>query len=201
VYEDPSNPNCQPAGISGCVYFNHLWPVVAGGGGMKDEALPFGVGGGLVAIKKLLSRDPCVHANTAIEMIDAILKEHPPAQPDGPLARRESLRKRLLLEDVLTAQDCEWVNEVKEGDLVKIRGGKSAVKIKSVYRQRGLAPDYYTLILAGGDTLELSGDELADLYEPAAAVPDVIHHTDLSEHPKYIEGWNDCRAEMLRGKP
>ena len=47
---------------------------------MRD-ALPFGVGGGLVAIKTLLSRDPCVHANTAIEMIDAILKEHPAAQP------------------------------------------------------------------------------------------------------------------------
>jgi hypothetical protein len=48
------------------------------------EALPFGVGGGLVAIKTLLSRDPCVHANTAIEMIDAILKEHPAAQPAVP---------------------------------------------------------------------------------------------------------------------
>jgi hypothetical protein len=55
---------------------------------MKDEALaapvqdlPFGVGGGLVAIKTLLSRDPCVHANTAIEMIDAILKEHTAAPP------------------------------------------------------------------------------------------------------------------------
>jgi hypothetical protein len=47
---------------------------------MKDEALPFGVGGGLVAIKTLLSRDPCVHANTAIEMIDAILKKHTAAQ-------------------------------------------------------------------------------------------------------------------------
>jgi len=45
------------------------------------QGLPFGVGGGLVAIKTLLSRDPCVHANTAIEMIDAILKEHTAAQP------------------------------------------------------------------------------------------------------------------------
>jgi hypothetical protein len=45
------------------------------------QGLPFGVGGGLVAIKTLLGRDPCVHANTAIEMIDAILKEHPVAQP------------------------------------------------------------------------------------------------------------------------
>jgi hypothetical protein len=43
------------------------------------QDLPFGVGGGLVAIKTLLGRDPCVHANTAIEMIDAILKEHPVA--------------------------------------------------------------------------------------------------------------------------
>jgi hypothetical protein len=48
------------------------------------QDLPFGVGGGLVAIKTLLSRDPCVHANTAIEMIDAILKEHPAAQPAVP---------------------------------------------------------------------------------------------------------------------
>jgi hypothetical protein len=45
------------------------------------QSLPFGVGGGLVAIKTLLSRDPCVHAYTAIEMLDAILKEHPAAQP------------------------------------------------------------------------------------------------------------------------
>jgi hypothetical protein len=47
------------------------------------QDLPFGVGGGLVAIKTLLSRDPCVHANKAIEMIDAILKEHTaaPVQP------------------------------------------------------------------------------------------------------------------------
>ena len=48
------------------------------------QDLPFGVGGGLVAIKTLLSRDPCVHANTAIEMIEAILKEHTAAQPAVP---------------------------------------------------------------------------------------------------------------------
>jgi hypothetical protein len=30
------------------------------------------------------------------------------------------------------------------------------------------------------------------------AVPDAI--TDTSETPEYIQGWNDCRAEMLQGK-
>jgi len=54
----------------------HTTPPVA-----PVQDLPFGVGGGLVAIKTLLGRDPCVHENTAIEMIDAILKEHPAAQP------------------------------------------------------------------------------------------------------------------------
>jgi hypothetical protein len=29
------------------------------------------------------------------------------------------------------------------------------------------------------------------------ALPDPIHHTDLSEHPEYIAGWNDCRQAML----
>ena len=46
----------------------------------QPQALPFGVGGGLVAIRTLLSRDPCAHASIAIEMIDAILADQP-AQP------------------------------------------------------------------------------------------------------------------------
>jgi hypothetical protein len=38
-----------------------------------------------------------------------------------------------------------------------------------------------------------------DITLPAAqpAVPDAI--TDRSESPEYIQGWNDCRAEMLKG--
>jgi hypothetical protein len=34
---------------------------------------------------------------------------------------------------------------------------------------------------------------------PAAqpAVPDAIHHTDLSESLEYIQGWNECRQAML----
>lgn len=30
-------------------------------------------------------------------------------------------------------------------------------------------------------------------------VPDAI--TDKSESPEYLMGWNDCRAEMLKGQP
>jgi hypothetical protein len=86
----------------------------------------------------------------------------------SPKNRKDALRKLLLSEDGLTAQECEWVNEVNEGDKVKLRGGQSVAVVKSVYRQKGLAPDYYTLILANGDTLDLSGDEIADIYEPAA---------------------------------
>jgi hypothetical protein len=41
-------------------------------------------------------------------------------------------------------------------------------------------------------------------YEPDGrrypAVPDAFG-TREGEHPQYIQGWNDCRAEMLRGKP
>jgi hypothetical protein len=123
----------------------------------------------------------------------------PPAQlPAVPKNRKASLRKLLLSEDGLTAQECEWVNEVNEGDKVKLRGGQSVAVVKSVYRQKGLAPDYYTVILATGDTLDLSGDELADLYSPAAqpAVPDALFR-HAPEHPQYVEGWNDCRQAML----
>jgi hypothetical protein len=51
--------------------------------------LPFGVGGGLVTIKTLLSRDPCVHANTAIQMIDAILAKQPAQRTWVGLTRKE----------------------------------------------------------------------------------------------------------------
>ena len=33
------------------------------------------------------------------------------------------------------------------------------------------------------------------LYEKFV-LPDAIHHTDLSEHPEYISGWNECREVM-----
>jgi hypothetical protein len=36
-------------------------------------------------------------------------------------------------------------------------------------------------------------------YHSLPAVPDALNPKD--ENPAYAAGWNDCRAEMLRGKP
>ncbi len=41
--------------------------------------------------------------------------------------------------------------------------------------------------------------EIERLKAAQPAVPDAIHHTDMSETLEYIQGWNDCRAEMLKG--
>jgi hypothetical protein len=44
-------------------------------------------------------------------------------------------------------------------------------------------------------------DNAQPLYTTAAqpAVPDAFG-TREGEHPQYIEGWNDCRAEMLKAR-
>jgi hypothetical protein len=107
VYEGQPGSDRVAAGISGGVCVNHLWPVVAGGGGMKDE-------------------------------------------------------------------------ELKEADVLIIA------------ESHGIDPNTKGLYGFYIDCIS---------NQPAAqpAVPDAIHHTDLSESLEYIEGWNDCRAEMLKG--
>ena len=67
------------------------------------QSLPFGVSGGLVAIKTLLSRDPCVHANTAIEMINAILAEQP-APVQEPVAWMTQARNFVQLMEFTEAE-------------------------------------------------------------------------------------------------
>ena len=57
----------------------------------------------------------------------------------------------------------------------------------------------WSLLEATQESLREHIAEIKRLKEAQPAVPDAIHHTDLSEHPQYIEGWNDCRAEMLKG--
>ena len=48
---------------------------------IAQPALPPMHASGLVAIKTLLSRDPCIHAKVAIEMIDAMLAADPQPVP------------------------------------------------------------------------------------------------------------------------
>ncbi len=48
---------------------------------------------------------------------------------------------------------------------------------------------------AGG--FEDAKDALREAQAAQPVVPDAI--TDRSETPEYIQGWNDCRAEMLKG--
>jgi hypothetical protein len=45
---------------------------------------------------------------------------------------------------------------------------------------------------------KFSDYESDGMHHNKPAVPDAFG-TREGEHPKYIEGWNDCRAEMLKG--
>jgi hypothetical protein len=49
---------------------------------------------------------------------------------------------------------------------------------------------------AGG--FEDAKDALREAQAAQLAVPDAFG-TREGEHPQYIQGWNDCRAEMLKG--
>jgi hypothetical protein len=53
--ETKKNPNNPAAGISGCVCVNHLWPVVAGGGGMTVRIITDSNG------RKHITNEPLLH--------------------------------------------------------------------------------------------------------------------------------------------
>jgi hypothetical protein len=155
------------------------------------EALPFGVGGGLVAIKTLLSRDPCVHANTAIEMIDAILKEHPaaPVQPVKP-----SLWEQYHAAQPAPVHEHEPENEpyvsmasVQEPVQEPVQ---ATMKLESSGPGHGPAPNQklsvrHVSLIDAGKTPPVQ-----------PAVPDAIGPNE-DELPAYAAGWNDCRQAML----
>jgi hypothetical protein len=130
--ETKNNPNNPASGISGCVCVNHLWPVVAGGGGMTVRIITDSNG------RKHITSEPLLH------------------QP-APVMTDE------------------------KGRPVSFWGGKSVEPIAQP------APVQEPV-------------KWSD-YEPDGrrypAVPDALNPKD--ENPAYAAGWNDCRAEMLKG--
>jgi len=145
---------------------------------MKDEALPFGVGGGLVAIKTLLSRDPCVHANTAIEMIDSILKEHPAAPVQEPVAWTVSGKITDWSKDFSAYQTKHYTRPVYTPPAAAVQEGRD-----------------WSLLEATQESLREHMAEIKRLKEAQPAVPDAI--IEAGESPDYRDGWNDCRQAML----
>jgi hypothetical protein len=181
---------------------------------MKDEALPFGVGGGLVAVKTLLSRDPCVHANTAIEMIDAILKEHPVARPavQEPVAllangtrfkiSYDSRQSGGQIHGIPPELGGRWVAFVAADDDCHLKLTTPPAAQRTWVR---FDDDEFDYIFARANPhcneLAFARAIEAKVFEKNGAtgvtVPDALNPKD--ENPAYAAGWNDCRAEMLKG--
>jgi hypothetical protein len=163
--ETKNNPNNPAAGISGGVCVNHLWPVVAGGGGMKDEVLKLAL--------EALETELAVDMTNGAEVGEAA---------------------ELMCEAITAIKQALAAPTVQEPvgyDKTEMNGFIQDLYEKKM--QKGKHGHYETMFHCVHQAIKR-------VTPPAAqpAVPDAIHHTDLSEHPQYIEGWNDCRAEMLR---
>jgi hypothetical protein len=159
--ENPNNPNNPAAGISGGVCVNHLWPVVAGGGVMKDEVLK-------LALEAL-------ETELAVDMTNgAEVGEAAELMCEAITAIKQTLANAALDKKAENARELGLDYEPNKGLSEHIaQATNSRVRIDPVTGNVGIGT-------------------------PAAqpAVPDAI--TDNSESLEYIQGWNDCRAEMLR---
>jgi hypothetical protein len=103
---------------------------------------------------------------------------------------------------------CSTLDELREA-----RAELDALKQALAAQPAPVQPVAWTLLLVGvhNGLVGKAGEKFlvhpehyqrVDVYTapPAAqpAVPDAFG-TREGEHPQYIEGWNDCRAEMLKG--
>jgi hypothetical protein len=171
VYEDQNNPNCQPAGISGGVCINHLWPVVAGGGGdmiyktfeqwKSGNVLEHGVPRtehytedqlDLVEMGWNYGYDAGRAVEQALDkMADNARELGLDYEPAGLIARLKHP------EDHYEFTDPKKANAV----------------------------------------LMSLCQEAADALATQPAVPDAMTSADIQEHIEYVAGWNDCRQAML----
>jgi hypothetical protein len=123
-----------------------------------------------------------------LELITARIEQHirantPPARPapvQGPVAWQERQARRMS-QGVVT----EWTNwyPCRHRTIDEARE-EASDHIPYEWRPLYTTPPAQEIVCSTG----------LCHYK---ALPDPIHHTDLSEHPEYISGWNDYRAAML----
>jgi hypothetical protein len=159
------------AGISGGVPFNHLWPVVAGGGGMKDEALDLalealgmyqaaGFGNSTDFNKQHEAFYKAQTAITAIKQARALDKKAENARELGLDYEPVGLIDRLT-----NPEDHYEFTDPKKANAV----------------------------------LMSLCQEAADALAAQPTIPDAMTSADIQEHIEYVAGWNDCRQAMLKG--
>jgi len=110
----------------------------------QAQSLPAGFGGGLVAIKTLLSRDPCAHATTAIAMIDAMLEASPQPQPVQPSDAQWQKRHPLRT-------DGQWEN-TNEHDAKWWRDNSQGWEIRALYTANPPQPERVPMSIQEIDT-------------------------------------------------
>jgi hypothetical protein len=95
----------------------------------------------------------------------------------------------------LALEALEWISNLETGRFIRQKATEPIAAIK-----QALAAPVQEPVCIGWDD-KTDTPVMGYTTPPAAqpAVPDAFG-TREGEHPEYIQGWNDCRAEILKGK-